>query len=108
MIFSKNENRNNWRFGEIFLKKYFFTFNHESKKIGFYIKSTNKTKDEDIKNKEKIKINYYIILFFIDIILLIIEFGFCIYSCHNKYFRYNRKKRANELIDDNYDYQSIN
>ena len=24
MIFSKNENINNWRLGEIFLKKYFF------------------------------------------------------------------------------------
>ena len=117
MIFSKNENINNWRIGEIFLKKYFFTFNHESKKIGFYIKSKEQQQEQeqeqkkeeiDIKNKEELKINYSLIILLIGVILLILEIGFCFYCCHKGGFGNNRKKRANELADDNYDYQTIN
>ena len=114
MLFSKNEYLNNWRFGEIFFKKYFFTFNQESKKIGFYIKSSytdNDNNDEESinnKNKGKHKINFGIIILICGIILLVGEIAFCIYCFNKKCFRNNRRKRANELVDDNYDYLSIN
>lgn len=110
MVFSRNENINNWRFGEIFLKKYFFTFNHESKKIGFYIKNAKDDKNDNSKNKNKKKniINIGIIILIIGIILLILEIGFCVYCFNKKCFLNNRRKRANELNDDNYDYLSIN
>ena len=111
MVFSKNENINNWRLGDIFFKKYFLTFNHDSKTIGFYIKNLKEDKNGKQKksvNKEKHKINYSIIIFILGIVLLIIEIGFCIYCFYKKGFWINRKKRANELVDDNYDYQTIN
>ena len=111
MLFSKNENINNWRFGEVFFKKYYLTFNHDSKTIGFYIKNLNENKNEEQpknNSKGKKKINYSIIIFIIGILLLVIEIGFCIYCFYKKGFWLNRKKRANELVDDNYDYQTIN
>ena len=112
MLFSRNEYLNNWRFGEIFMKKYFFTFNHDSKKIGFYIKDSYKDNNNEesinYKNKGKHKINFGIIILICGIILLVGEIAFCIYCFNKKCFRNNRRKRANELADDNYDYLSIN
>lgn len=113
MLFSRNENINNWKFGEIFLKKYFFTFNHDSKKIGFYIKKSKENYDNEKKEQNKNKGKNHITLFNIIIIIvaaivLIIEIGFCIYCFNKKLFQNNRRKRANELADDNYDYLTIN
>lgn len=114
MIFSRNENINNWRFGTIFLKKYYFTFNQESKRIGFYIKNSRKSEEGDESNensennKKKRKINYNLIILIIGIVLLVLEVGFCIYCCYKKGFIFNRRKRANELEDDSYDYQINN
>ena len=112
MIFSRNENINNWRFGEIFLKKYFFTFNHDSKKIGFYIQKSQENDDnekvDNKKSKRKKKINFSIIILIVGIIVLILEIGFCFYCFNQKCFQNNRKKRANELNDDNYDYSTVN
>ena len=111
-IFSKNEEINNWRLGQIFLKKYFFTFDNEKKMIGFYIKNLKnekygKTEDKETK-KESSKINYNILILIIVVVLLIIEIGFAIYCINRKCLGNNRRKRANELTDDNFDYLSIN
>jgi hypothetical protein len=114
-IFSKNEEINNWRLGQIFLKKYFFTFDNEKKMIGFYIKNKNLKSDnngkieDNVTKKEDIKINYNILILIIVVVLLFLEIGFAVYCIKRKCFGNNRKKRPYELEDDyNYDYSSIN
>ncbi len=102
MIFSSDIEK--WYFGEIFLKKYFFSFNQNKKSISFYInmnKNDNENKDDGNKGK---KTGTGIILLIIGIGLIVINiiiFGIFFYkkSCEN-----NRRRRANELKDDNYDY----
>ena len=104
MIFSSDVE--NWHFGEIFMKKYFFSFNQNKKSISFYfnnIKNEEKNDKTDEGNTDTIS-NLGIIFLCVGIVLIIINgiiFGICIYK--NK-CRINRRKRANELNDDNYDY----
>ena len=111
ILFSKNERIFNWRFGEIFLKKYFFTFNQESKKIGFYDNNINHGNTEEpnnINNANNGKIKTGTIILIIGIILLVIEIVVAIIWFKTKRCDKNRRKRANELSDDNYDYLSGN
>ena len=66
-------------------------------------------KKEKNKNKGKNHITLFnIIIIIVAAIVLIIEIGFCIYCFNKKLFQNNRRKRANELADDNYDYLTIN
>ena len=114
MIFSSSLNSIKWSFGEIFLKKYFFTFNQDKKVIGFYIHKTinenegNNNEDKEKDNNNSNKQSYTGLIFLIvGIFLLVVEAiiaGVCIY----KKFYLNRRKRANELKDDNYDYLADN
>ena len=112
MIYSKNEKINNWRFGEIFLKKYYFTFNQESKQIGFYVNNINQggspeeSNNINDSNNDKIKTGTFILI--IGIVLLVIEMVVAIIWFNKKSCDKNRRKRANELADDNYDYLSGN
>ena len=105
-----------WMFGKIFLEKYLFNYDMENKLIGFYRKintennkkeednnnnkdeENNKNKNEDNKNNNLLLIN----LIWIGVVLIIGIASFFIgkYLCTKI-----RKKRANELDDDNYDYQ---
>lgn len=135
---------NNWIFGSVFLKKYQFTFNVDSRTIGYY-KSMNDYKRDDSKeknnnsnddnekgkdskendnqkdnpqkgnddnkninennnNKEKSQMTLYIIigiLFFIFCVLFLI-FGMYI---QKKCINNKRKKRYNELEDENFDFE---
>ena len=111
MIFTKNERIFNWRFGEIFLKKYFFTYNQETKKIGFYDNNINQNINEDpsiIDNSNNGKIKTGTIILIIGIFLLVIEIVVAIIWFKTKRCDKNRRKRANELSDDNYDYLAGN
>ena len=98
-----------WIFGEIFLKKYHFTFNQNDKLIGFYnINKKNDEKNIFEKDKENIseigKTFIGFILLFISIFILLVEIILAgIWIRKNKFWN-NRRKRANELNDDNYDY----
>ena len=96
-----NFNQNLWKMGKIFLKKYQFSFNQDSKTINFH--------QNILKNKEKININKddknklqfntnYIWIFICTICLIVgIYLG-------NRFIIKNRKLRANELQDD-YEYK---
>lgn len=111
MIYSKNERIFNWRFGELFLKKYYFTFNQENKKIGFYdnnIYYGSTEEPNNINNSNNGKIKTGTIILIIGITLLIIEIVVAIIWFKKKGCDKNRRKRANELSDDNYDYLSGN
>ena len=92
-----------WTFGELFLKKYFLVFNQDTKTIGYYeIKEEEKYKEED-KKKFKLEFNLTNVLLIL-ILITIIVIGIILYSKKGK-----RKNRANELNDDNYEYDtSIN
>ena len=90
--------------GTIFLKKYFFTFNQETKMIGYY--------NEDLPGgkKNKNRNNNDNILFFsnykylvISIGVLIIIFGAVGFFFGKMVYDRVRKKRINE-VEDNYDY----
>ena len=86
-----------WLIGEFFFKKYQLIFNQEKKKIGLYTgKYINQNKNESWLSHNK----WYLILT-IFLLLLMIALGIIIYL----YIRDKpRRKKANELVDDNYDY----
>ncbi len=86
-----------WRFGQVFFQKYEFSINEDSKNAFYYI-INNQTKDNTKDNKDYFFKILLIIFFLIIIILTII----IIYMIKNK----PRKRRANELEDDNYEYKS--
>ena len=103
----KNKNnfsQNIWRMGKIFLKKYHFSFNQDSKTINFHqnkiikignIDNKGNINNNDNKNKNKSKFNINYIWIIICLICLIIG----IYL-GNKWIIKRRKLRANELQDD--------
>lgn len=115
---SDNKNNNIWKFGQPFLKKYQLIFDLDSKTIGFYERieyQNNEEEDENAKKGEKniedkitknideSRILKYIlyVLFGILIILVVIIAFFL-----GMKIKEGRKKRANELKDDDYDYNS--
>ena len=110
VIFKKNTITNEkdiWYLGEPFYKKYPFTINYDAKTIGFYLeKETNLIINErkSINNETKIKNKNKIIKFTIEIILLITFVSIAYFI--GVTVRERRKKRANELKDDNYEYLS--
>ena len=116
IIFPKNiiseKNKYIWYLGEPFYKKYPFTIDFDDKTLGFYIKEKiheNKTKIENIDNKDNNKVrnhnNSHIknILFKIGEIIAIIGLLIGAYFIGKK-VNEGRKKRANELKDDYFEY----
>ena len=129
IIFRKNyeeKEKNTWQLGKPFFKKYPFTINLDAKTIGFYLdkiedinnnndndnddlnKTKNdiintKEKDQNLKNKSKIKDIFFKIGQFLIVIVLL----FGAYYIGIK-VKEGRKKRANELNDDSYEYISDN
>jgi len=84
---------NEWIFGQLFLKKYLFSYNDASKKIYFYNKrySINPEKEKDIQKK------YYYIEILI-IIILVFIFGFLGFFIGKIIYK-KYKTNANELED---------
>ena len=84
------EEKEKWKLGQIFLKKYQMFYNYDKKIIGLYTQ------------KKGIKLSFYIMNFFIYLILIIIIIilSVCLIKNRKKVFR---KIRANEL-EDTYDY----
>ena len=101
IIFDKISNYP-WKFGRIFMQKYFFNFETESKQIGFYnnLLSPTDTEEEIDDEKNKYKISFWI-LFGIIIILLGVGGYFIVYFIRKR----SRKKRVNELEDDDFEYK---
>ena len=100
-------NQDIWKLGKIFLKKYHFSFDLDSKMIKFYnkIKPYNEMGKENDKGNfmNKIKSNLSSIIW-ITVCILCLIIGIYI---GNKIIKKNRKKRANELKDE-YDYKIEN
>ena len=115
VIFPKNikdkNNKDIWYLGEPFYKRYPFTINLDAKTIGFYLdkkeinKKNNITKgiisDNHSSNNSKMKI----VLIRTGEILIVLGLIFLAYYIGMK-VKEGRKKRANELKDDCYEYIS--
>ena len=99
MIIKTLDLENNWYFGKPFFKRYQLVFDYDNKIIGFY-KYINETGKENYEDKKDRPILVYILII-IGLVLIIIGLVFLLIKC---YFILPRKKRANELSDDNYDY----
>ena len=102
-----------WAFGELFLKKYYLVFNQDEKTISYY-ENIDKENNDDYQNPNnknytnvdnkngKFKLKDYFILILLFLILISIIFvGIIVYTKNGK-----RKNRANELNDDDYEYNS--
>jgi len=95
--FEINQN-NRWLIGESFFKKYQLVFNQEKRKIGIY---TGKLNESKIENQSWLSSNkwYLILIIFLVILLIVISILAYLYIKSIP-----RKKKANELDDDNYEY----
>jgi len=104
-VYDINE-KEEWHLGIPFLRKYQFVFNFDYKTIGFYkFKNMDyqneKNKNETNNNNENKGVNKILLIILeIIIILLLIIVSFFI----GKYLSKQRKKRANELKDEDFEY----
>ena len=96
IIFDKSSNYP-WKFGKLFMKKYFFNFDFDQKLIGFY-KDLNNNSNENEKSRQ----NLSVFLWILWTVLLILT-GIGCFLLGKFLYNKNRKKRANEL-DDDYEY----
>ena len=112
IIFKEKYNLNTWIFGQPFYKKYNFTIDLDANLVGFYnpnreIIETDennnpiKKGEEEEDDKDKIKIILIIVALAVFVIGLAVGMFFL-----GRKLRNDRKKRANELLDDNYDYSA--
>jgi hypothetical protein len=88
-----------WTFGKPFSLKYKFIFNPDIRQIGFYSK---------YKTKKGVDINWKIVIEIVIIIGLCIIFSVLGIIVGKKLYGLKRKKRANEMNDDDYEYFSEN
>ena len=95
MIFFWEYGLNYFTLGKIFLRKYLFTFNIDSKSVGFY-----NVKFQEFKEKNFLTIFFTIFGLIIILIACIIGFFFA-----RKFYNKSRKRRFNELRED-YEYVS--
>ena len=98
-----------WKLGKPFLKKYQITLDLDSKKIYFYDnskKGNNDGSDEKggntgKKNTNSLDLKDILLICFCSILCI------CLIVVFIKLMKRNRKKRANELKDDDYEYKGI-
>ena len=102
LLYDERLDPDQWVLGNIFLRKYQFVFNLESKEIQFYNPSLKIIKPDDALEKDTSKIILYICL----IVALCIILAGGIYLIKTRCFPSGKKKkRANEL-DDDFEYES--
>ena len=98
-----------WLLGSVFLRKFQFVFNEDSKTIGYYryfpqnYEDNNKGSLLDTNGSKNIK-TIFIFIAVIIVSFLLVFFGMII---QRKYFNKNRKIRANEL-EENFSYEGRN
>ena len=108
VVFKKSEKANNlWKLGEPFFSHFQFTFDQDKKLIGFYNPIMPRISNEEYmknldndNNPESGSKIYYVIPGFIILTFVLAAVGYFL----GKKLNENRKKRANELNDDNFEY----
>ena len=114
IIFKANNDLKNikgfWILGQPFIKKYSFTLNVDAKIIGFYNKNLPIDKEElqnyDISDNKNRRNNIIKKIFLILLLIIFIVGMMIITFFLGMKIKEERKKRANELKDDNYEYFS--
>ena len=102
LIVFDSQSKISWKFGKLFLQKYFFNFETDSKQIGFY-NNLNPTSPNDEQNEPETKI--WIWILWSGIVIVVGVVGFVIgFNIRKKI----RKKRANELDDEDFEYKQKN
>ena len=99
MILQTSSDENIWFFGKPFFKKYPMVFDFNNKVIGFYSKIFPPKNYDENKKKHKHTLAYVLVI--IGLVIVIIGLVFLLIKC---YYLLPRNKRANELTDDNFDY----
>ena len=99
LIVFDNQSYFPWKFGKLFLKKYFFNFEADSKLIGFY---NNLIPEEPNKKEDDKNYNIWKWILWVFIVIIVGVLGFYIGHSIKKSYR---KKRANELDDDDFEYK---
>ena len=91
-----------WILGKTFLRKYFVGFSPSIRMIGFYLEPNKGNTDKKNNDEGVSTTKWPLIIFFIIFGVAIIFTGVGIYIGRKIY--YSRRKKANELVDDSYDY----
>ena len=113
VVFKKSGNNNIWKLGEPFFIHFQFTFDQERKSVGFYNPVMPRIKNDDylkqIEDQNQIinatdnkKTIVYIIVISVILILILGTIGYFLGKKMNE----NRKKRANELRDEDFEYST--
>ena len=92
-----------WILGRIFFRKYQFTFNEHEKTIGYYIPFDS---NKEVLGLDKNKIIEYIV-YFLQIIFIFMIIIFVLYEIYTKCHSSKRKKRINELEEDNFSNENL-
>jgi len=92
-----------WYFGKPFFKKFQMVFDYDNKIIGLYTNILENEQTDNNNNNNKKQNIYIYILIIIGLVVIII--GLIIVLVKN-YKKFTKRKRANELLDDNYDYET--
>ena len=95
----------NWFLGKPFTLKYKFMFNPDIKEIGFYSTDINIEKNDNNEKDSNFKKIFISILVIIGLCIICVIVGVIL---GKKLYGLKRKKRANEMADDNYEYFSEN
>ena len=99
MVIFEKYHRSFWEIGYPFFKKYDIVFDDDSKTISYYNTDISNKINNDNENNMTIKI---IVILLLSIIIFCLLLGVGFYFGKKQYMQ--RKKRANELDDDDYDY----
>ena len=103
LILKAHEQNDFWILGKPFFKKFHMNFNIDSKRMGVYTKVNYDYKEpekDDIDDK-----NNNTVLFICIISVLVVLVGVLLFVLIRVYIYKPRKKRANELLDDNFEYK---
>ena len=104
IIFKENYKQNTWHFGQPFFKKFNFSMKLDEFWVGFYNPNKPIIRPEE-KEPDEGKSNVIKIIIIVALVVLVIGLAVGMFFLGKK-MRNERKKRANELTDDNYDYSA--
>ena len=116
IVFKNNENNNVWKLGEPFFIKNKIVFDQDNKMIGFYCPNIEAipndkyidTTDEYGNPKKQNKHGTFFYVMLIGGIVILVGILLVLAYFFGKKLNEQRKKRANELNDDDFDYNKEN